>query len=194
VESDAIAGLRSEKPALYAKHERREYVTSFLFQWLSWRCRSTSSVAAVISVVRLAESKAMNDSTDQSQNIQSGRDLNITATNSVVTLRELSGTVTNTIQLLPNTDQTNHLRELLTQLQSAITADTTLNDDDKAEALEQVKVLAEAGQNPQDGALNKAAKTATWALKGAIAAFPSATAFVKAITDLLPVVTKFFGF
>jgi hypothetical protein len=27
VESDAIAGLRSEKPALYAKHEGREYVT-----------------------------------------------------------------------------------------------------------------------------------------------------------------------
>jgi hypothetical protein len=28
VESDAIAGLRSEKPALYAKHEGREYVTT----------------------------------------------------------------------------------------------------------------------------------------------------------------------
>jgi uncharacterized protein YjbI with pentapeptide repeats len=144
-----------------------------------------------VEVNTTAESKAMNDSTDKSRNIQVGRDLNLS--NAVLNLGELSGTVTNTIQQIPDTDGTANLKDLLTQLQSAVETDTFLNDADKAEALEQVKVLAEAGQNPQDGALKKAANTATKILKGTIAALPSTTALVKAVTDILPIITKFFG-
>nr|WP_231510367.1 hypothetical protein [Fischerella sp. PCC 9605] len=48
----------------------------------------------------------------------------------------------------------------MTQLQTEIEADTNLSQEDKAEALEQVKTLAEAGKNPQEGAMQKAAKTA----------------------------------
>lgn len=66
--------------------------------------------------------------------------------------------------------------------------------DDKAEALEQVKPLAEAGKNPQDSGLQKAAKTAAKILKGTIAALPSTTALVEAGTKLLPLITKLFGF
>jgi hypothetical protein len=54
--------------------------------------------------------------------------------------------------------------------------------------------LAEAAQNPQDGALQKAAKTATKIISGTVAALPSTTALVEAVTKLLPLITKFFGF
>jgi len=145
-----------------------------------------------VEVKAIAESKSMNDSTDKSQNIQVGRDMNFS--NSVLNLGELSGTVTNTIQQLPDDGDRATLKDLLTQLQGAIDADTQISTDDKAEALEQVKVLAEAGKNPQDGAVQKAAKTAAKILKGTVAALPSTTALVEAVTKLLPLITKFFGF
>ncbi|MCU0570862.1 MAG: pentapeptide repeat-containing protein [Oculatellaceae cyanobacterium Prado106] len=137
---------------------------------------------------------AMTENTDQSQSIQAGRDLNITATNSVVNLRDISGTVTNTIQQLPASDgEQPGIKELLTELQTAIETDTVLSEEDKAEALEQVKVLAEAGQNPKDGALQKAAKTAMKVLKGTIATLPTATTLVESVTKLLPLITPFLG-
>jgi Pentapeptide repeats (8 copies) len=96
---------------------------------------------------------------------------------------------------IPNSDGTQPgIKDLLTQLQDAIASEPQLTDDDKAEALEQVKTLAEAAQNPQDGAFQKAAKTATKIIKGTIAALPTTTALVEAVTKLLPLITKFFGF
>jgi hypothetical protein len=93
------------------------------------------------------------------------------------------------------------LKDLLTQLQAAISssypqgvAAAPLSDDDKAEALEQVKTLAEAGTHANDGAGQKAAKTATKIIKGTIAALPPTTALVESVTKLLPLITKFFGF
>jgi hypothetical protein len=74
---------------------------------------------------------------------------------------------------------------LLTQLQAAIETDTNLTQEDKAEALEQVKALAEAGQNPQEGAMQKAAKTAMKILKGTVTGLPSAAALVEACNKLL---------
>jgi hypothetical protein len=136
----------------------------------------------------------MNENIDQSQKIQVGGDMNIDATNAIVNLRDISGTVTNTIQQLPDDGDRPTIKDLLTQLQGAIETETTLDNEDKAEALEQVKVLAEAGQNPQDGALQKAAKTAAKILKGTVAALSPTTALVEAVTKLLPLITKFFGF
>jgi hypothetical protein len=154
-----------------------------------------ASRPVTVEVSAIAESKAMHNSTDQSQNIKVGGDMNITATNAVVNLRDISGTVTNTIQQLPDPDDDRpSIKTFLTQLQTAIEADTHLGTDDKAKALEQVKVLAETGQNPQDGMVQKTAKTAAKILKGTVAALPSTTALVEAITKLLPLITKFFGF
>ncbi|WP_445175108.1 hypothetical protein [Microcoleus sp.] len=48
------------------------------------------------------------------------------------------------------------------------------SDEDKAEALEQVKALAEVGQNPQEGTMKKAGKTAMTMLKGILAGLPIA--------------------
>jgi hypothetical protein len=67
------------------------------------------------------------------------------------------------------------IKELLTELQTAIEAEINLPDDDKAEALEQVKALAEVRKNPQDSTMQKAGKTAIKILQGTIASYPSAS-------------------
>jgi uncharacterized protein YjbI with pentapeptide repeats len=110
------------------------------------------------------------------------------ATGSV--LGNISGTVTNTINQLPtiDSDQPN-LKELLKQLQAVIESESELNDEDKVEALEQVQVLAEAGKNPDDGALKKAAKIAIKVLKGTAASLPDAAELVKGSQSLLTTIS-----
>jgi uncharacterized protein YjbI with pentapeptide repeats len=107
-----------------------------------------------------------------------------------VAIGAISGTVTNTINQLPaSPDRDNPgIKELLAQLQAAIEAESELPDEDKAEALEQVKTLAEAGQKPEDNVLQKAAKTSMKILKGTVASLPDATKLVEACTKLLPAI------
>ena len=139
-----------------------------------------------IKVNTTAESKSMTDSSIK--NIKVGRDV----TGSTVNIGEISGTVTNAIGQLPASLQSDKpgIKELLTELQSAIEAETDLSDDDKAEALEQVKALAEVGQNPQEGTMKKAGKTAMKILKGTIASLPSAATLVEACSKLLPAIAS----
>ena len=91
-----------------------------------------------------------------------------------VALGAISGNVTNTISQLPDTTDPNEpsLKELLTQLQTLIESESELNEEDKVEALEQVKVLAESAQKPENSTLQKLAKTAVKILKGTIASLP----------------------
>ncbi|MEH2052961.1 pentapeptide repeat-containing protein [Nostoc sp.] len=112
-----------------------------------------------------------------------------------VAIGAISGNVTNTINQLPDSPEADKpgIKEILTQLQAAIEADTTLSDEDKAEALEQVKSIAEAGKKPEDGAMQKIAKTALKFLKGTIADLPTTVKLVEVCGKLLPVITKFFG-
>lgn len=108
---------------------------------------------------------------------------------------EISGTVANTISQLEKSDdpEATKLAELLKQLQKAIEANPDLSDEDKAEALEQVKVLAEAGKNPKEGSLQKASKTAIKVLKGTIASLPTAAKLVEQCKELLPMITRLLG-
>ena len=64
-----------------------------------------------------------------------------------------------------------------------------LSAEDKAEALEQVKTLAEAGKAPEDGALKKAAKTAIKVLKGSVSNLSDVNKLVQECTKLLPIIT-----
>ncbi|HEY9662766.1 MAG TPA: pentapeptide repeat-containing protein [Allocoleopsis sp.] len=146
-----------------------------------------------INVQAIAEAKAMNDSTDQSRNINVGGDLNLTG--STLNLGEISGTITNTINQLPDRTDPNqpNLKALLTELQGAIESEPNLPDPDKVEALEQVGTLAKAGQNPQDGTLKKLANTAVKVLKGTVASLPSAATLAEACTKLLPLIGKALG-
>jgi len=135
-------------------------------------------------VYSTSESKAMNPT--NSNNI-TARDINQSTLNS-----DISGTVTNSINQLPTSPQSDQpgLKELLTELQTAIEAETDLSDDDKAEALEQVKTLAEVGKNPQESTMQKAGKTAMKILKGTIAGLPTTATLLEACSKLLPMIAK----
>ena len=107
-----------------------------------------------------------------------------------VALGQISGVVTNSIGQLQstNTPEATQLATLLEQLQSAIKNESHLAPEDKAEAMEQVKTLAEAGQKPEDNALQKAAKTALKILKGTIAGLPDAAKLAESCAKLLPAI------
>ncbi|MGG6239170.1 pentapeptide repeat-containing protein [Nodosilinea sp. AN01ver1] len=108
----------------------------------------------------------------------------------VMNLGTISGNVTNSIGQIPdNSVEKAELKSLLKQLQAAIEAEPTLEPEDKAEALSQVQVLAEAGQNPEDGAMKKAAKTAMKILKGTTAGLSETTKFVAECAKLLPAIS-----
>ncbi|HEY9599819.1 MAG TPA: pentapeptide repeat-containing protein [Cyanophyceae cyanobacterium] len=108
---------------------------------------------------------------------------------------DISGTVTTTIGQLQesNAPKAPELADLLKQLQTAIESDKNLSEDDKAEALEQVKALAEAGQSPKEGAMQKTAKTAIRVLKGMIIDLPAVATIVEASQKLLPAIAQIFS-
>ncbi|MBW4671090.1 MAG: pentapeptide repeat-containing protein [Cyanomargarita calcarea GSE-NOS-MK-12-04C] len=112
-----------------------------------------------------------------------------------VAIGAISGNVTNSINQLPESSEPDEpgIKQLLTQLQTAIETDTNLSDEDKAEALEQVQKIAEAGQKPEDEGVQKTVKKSVTFLKGIISDLPSAVELVKSCATLLPLVTKFFG-
>ncbi len=114
---------------------------------------------------------------------------------SVANLGTISGNVNIAINELPSSPNSEQpgIKELLTQLQAAISQSSELSDEDKAEALEQVKTLAEAGQNPQEPTKQKTAKTAITMLKGLFSGLPAVATLVEAANNLLPVISKLFG-
>ncbi|MEG4105375.1 pentapeptide repeat-containing protein [Microcoleus sp. S13_C5] len=142
------------------------------------------NVKIINEVNSTSESKAMNPT--NSNNI-TARDINQSTLNS-----DISGTVTNSINQLPASPPSDKpgIKELLTQLQAAIEAETNLSKEDEAEALEQVKALAEVGKNPQESTMQKAGKTAMKILKGTIAGLPSAATLVEAGSKLLPAIAN----
>lgn len=136
-----------------------------------------------------AESKAMNESNDQSRKIEIGsvgRDFNASGQALNLGDIDISGTVTNTIGQLQESDapEAPKLAELLKQLQATIEADTNLTDKNKEKALKQVKALAEAAQNPKKEEQQDLADTAITMLKGIITGLPSAATLIEACTKI----------
>ena len=139
-----------------------------------------------------SENKVMSDKIDHSRKIEiTGGTVNASGA-AGLSLGDISGTVANTINQLSDSAKPDEpgIKELLTELQTAIEAETDLSDDDKAEALEQVKTLAEVGKNPQESTRQKAGKTAMKILKGTIANLPSAATLVEACSKLLPAIAN----
>ncbi|PSO73221.1 MAG: hypothetical protein BRC40_08735, partial [Cyanobacteria bacterium QH_8_48_120] len=103
------------------------------------------------------------------------------------------GTVANTINQLPEPSQSDEpgVKELLTQLKTAIEDDTNLSEDDKAQALARVQVLAEAGNNPSEN--QQQAKGAIRFFRGLVQELPNATNFVEACSKLIPAIARLFG-
>jgi len=116
-------------------------------------------------------------------------------TNTGSAIGEISGTVSIAISQLPDCSEPGKpgIKELLAQRQTAIN-DPNLAEDDKTQALEQIKVLAEAGQNPKNETAQKQAKKAMGFLKVIAEGLPSAATLVVACKDILPAIARFFGF
>jgi len=134
----------------------------------------------------------MSDKIDKSRKIEISGGTVTASGAGALGLGDISGTVANTINELSDSAKPDEpgIKELLTQLQTAIEAETDLSDEDKAEALEQVKTLAEVGKNPQDSTLQKAGKTAMKILKGTIAGLPTTATLLEACSKLLPMIAK----
>ena len=150
------------------------------------------NVKFINEVKSTSESKAMSDQIDQSRKIEiTGGTVNASGAGAL-SLGDISGTVANEINQLSDSAKPDEpgIKELLTELQTAIEAETDLSDDDKAEALEQVKTLAEVGKNPQESTMQKAGKTAIKILKGTIAGLPTAATLVEACSKLLPAIAN----
>jgi uncharacterized protein YjbI with pentapeptide repeats len=118
------------------------------------------------------------------------------AIDGIVNLGTISGNLTNTINQLPDSTQSDNLglKEILIELQKVVSTEASLSDEDKAEALEQLKKLAEAGKNPSDGAMKKMARQAATMLKGIVTGLPDVTKLVEACNKLLPIISNIFGF
>jgi hypothetical protein len=134
---------------------------------------------------------------DNSINIEgnTGSIGNVATGGSVINLGTISGNVSTAINQLPSSSQSGepNIKDLLFQLQVAIEEETELGDEDKAMALEQVQALAEAGQDPKQGAMQKVAKAASTMLKGIIAGLPDTAKLVDACSKLLPTIISLFG-
>ncbi len=103
--------------------------------------------------------------------------------------------VANTINQLPDASEFDKpgIKELLTQLQAAIKADSNLNTEDKDEAFEQLIVLAEVVNSPQDKRMQKIARTALKILKGTVAELPHTSELVQECKQILPAIAKAFS-
>jgi len=139
-----------------------------------------------------SQNKVMSDKIDKSRKIEITGGTVTASGAGALSLGDISGTVANTINQLSDSAKPDEpgIKELLTELQTAIEAETDLSDDDKAEALEQVKTLAEVGKNPQDSTLQKAGKKAMTMLKGILAALPTTATLLEACSKLLPMIAK----
>lgn len=147
-----------------------------------------------VEVNATADSKAMQGN-DQSQSWNVGGDFNLDANNSIVSLRDISGQVSNQINQLSGSETQAQLKDLLTQLQAAIETEPALNEDDKTEALEEVGSIAEAGQTmaADSGKSQKLAKRAMRTLKGMTAGLTETTKLVEVCNRLLPAIGLLFG-
>jgi hypothetical protein len=135
----------------------------------------------------------LNDRPHPNLSITAGRDIN---TSGILNLGEITGNVTNTLTQLQqaNTPHATELATLLKDLQTAIQTDSHLSDPDKAEALAQVQILAEAGQNPTSAPAQQTAKRATRLLKGLASELPAVATIAQSLETIVPAIAKIFGF
>ena len=122
-----------------------------------------------------------------------GGDFNVSNVN--LNIDNINSNVTNSIDELPADSEGEQpsLKKQLTQLQNAINEENNIDEQDKAEALNQVQRLAEAGQNPKQEENQTLAKHATKMLKRITGGLPTATKLVEELNKLLPAIQGFFA-
>lgn len=111
-----------------------------------------------------------------------------------VQVATISGTVAETINQLPASGDPKQpgIKELLEQIKTAI-EEPSLSEEDRQQALEQVKGLAEAAQNPENEDMQKKAKKAIGFLKVITEGLEPASKLVSAGKSIIPAIAAFFG-
>jgi uncharacterized coiled-coil DUF342 family protein len=185
--------IRSLELELYLKNERIEEFKDEI-KWLRNLNETLANRETTINNQATINSEIMNQPSDQRQQISVGRDFKIDATNSVVNLRDIIGQVTNTINQIPVSPESekSEIKELLTKLQTAVD-DPQLSETDKKEVLEQIQFLAEAAQDPKNETMQKKAKKAVGFLKVISEGLEPATKVVGTIKNIIPATLAFFG-
>lgn len=107
----------------------------------------------------------------------------------------ISAVVTHSINNLPDSFKFNQsgIKKLLIQLKTVIETDSNLSEEDKFEALEQVKELAELGQNPESEDVKRPAKIAIRLLRSTQTGLSSTSKIVESFNQLLTAIADFFG-
>jgi uncharacterized protein YjbI with pentapeptide repeats len=132
--------------------------------------------------------------TDSSQSIQVSGNFNINARNSVISLREVSGSVDNSIQQLSSSSSESvEIINALNDLKQVIEKSIDLSEDDKLEALQQVDTIAQAAQNINKTDSKKMVNTAMKILKGTASMLPAAASLAESLTKCIPIISAFFG-
>ena len=83
----------------------------------------------------------------------------------------LNGPITYALNMFDQNLASQDITEAMIQIQTAIESEPNLKDEDKIEALEQIKILAEAHKNPE--AMKKQVRTALKILRGTIYLLPN---------------------
>ncbi|NEO73423.1 COR domain-containing protein [Moorena sp. SIO3H5] len=139
-------------------------------------------------------SKLMANSNDQSRKFHLSENAVKNSGGGSIIFGDNTGTFTNTINQLPSFDgepDKKQLKELLSQLQSAVLAEE-LDDDDKAEALEQIEAIASALTNSEDSGVKKVVKKAMKILMGTAAALSPTANLVTICKELPGLISKIF--
>ena len=181
--------LRSLELELYFKNQEIERLNKDI-EWFKEQNLALANRPVTIN----NKNELMNQPSDQRQQISVGRDFKIDATNSVVNLRDIIGQVTNTIDKIPTSPESekSEIKELLKELQTAVD-DPQLSETDKKEVLEQIQSLAEAAQNPKNETMQKKAKKAVGFLKVISEGLEPAAKAVTTIKSIIPAILAFFG-
>ena len=110
-------------------------------------------------------------------------------------LSTISGSVTNTIARLPESEEPSepNIKELLTQLQQAIENDSDLSKPDKADLLEQVQALAEAKQTEEPAKKEGLTRKARKMFEATLSSLPQTASIIEACSKLLPMILKGLG-
>jgi uncharacterized protein YjbI with pentapeptide repeats len=133
----------------------------------------------------------VNQSSNEGNNVYVGGDV----TGSTINLGKISGSVSNVVNQLPSSLDPAQpgIKELLIQLQQAVDEDTDLAPEDKADLLEQVKALAEAGQTPEQEKKKGLVRNARKIFDATLKSLPNTANIIEACSKLLPLILKALG-
>lgn len=103
--------------------------------------------------------------------------------------------ITLTINELPSSPEPEKpgIKELLTQLTTAIETEPALNEKNKVKALKQVEELAKAAQNSNEEEVQEKADNAITMLKGIFSGLQTGATLLEAWNNILPLLSKLFG-